>query len=350
MSNKPQIGIVYHSDCFMHTNDNHPERKERLQAILSQLEKENLFSKLQSLPPAPATAEEIGMVHTKQYIEYVHGLCERRAPYLDPDTYLTPHSWDVALLSAGGALTAMRAVMDNKLKTCYSLGRPPGHHAEPNRGMGFCIFNNGAIAARIALEDYKLSRILFLDWDVHHGNGTQKAFYHDPRVLFVSIHQSPAFPGTGHINEIGEGEGQGYNVNIPLPPGCGDSHYAKTFEEIIIPLADKFQPELIMVSAGQDAYHEDPLAGMCISFEGFANMARQTKQIADKYANGKTVLFLEGGYQLQGLSEAVITILAEFGGWKRPINNESAPNAAPMYEDPDEIIQAVKKASILLNL
>lgn len=349
MSDKPQIGIVYHPNYFIHTNDNHPEKKERLQAILTQLKEENLFPKLQQLAPYPATVEEVGKVHTKQHIEHLRGLCERRAPYLDPDTYLTPQSYDVALLSAGGALTAMRAVMDNKLKTCYALSRPPGHHAEPNKGMGFCLFNNGAIAARHALEEYNLSRILYLDWDVHHGNGVQKTFYHDSRVLFVSIHQSPAFPGTGHVNETGEGEGQGYTVNIPLPPGCGDHHYAKVLDEIVIPLADKFQPELLMVSAGQDAYHEDPLAGMCISFEGFAYMARHAKQIADKYTGGKAVLFLEGGYHLRGLSEAVVTILSEFGGWERPVNQEPAPNMTPMYDDPDAIIEAVKRVSMLLN-
>ncbi|EEG77142.1 histone deacetylase family protein [Dethiobacter alkaliphilus] len=313
-----------------------------MQAILTLLKQQNLFDKLEQLAPMPASVDEVAKVHTRQHIDYVHKLCQQHKPQLDPDTYLTPESYDVGLLSAGGALTAMRAVMRGNLDVAFSFGRPPGHHAEPHRAMGFCLFNNMAIAARHAQEEFGLSRIMILDWDVHHGNGTQKAFYHDPGVLFVSPHQSPLFPGTGHLKEKGEGAGEGYNVNIPLPPGCGDEVYSQVFTEIIRPLADRFRPELLMVSAGQDSYHNDPVASMNLSFAGFAMMARHARQIAEEYCDGKVVLTLEGGYHLGGLAEAVVTILSELSGWDRPLNHEPAPPAEPIYDDPFRIIGEVK--------
>ena len=337
-----EIGIVYHPNFFIHTNDSHPEKKERLQAILSLFKQDNLFEKLEQLAPQPATVDEVAKVHTKQHIDHVQDLCLRQKSQLDADTYLTPQSYDVALLSAGAALTAMRAVMRGKLKVAFSLGRPPGHHAEPHRAMGFCLFNNGAIAARAAQAEFGVSRILYIDFDVHHGNGTQKAFYHDRGVLFFSVHQNPAYPGTGHSHETGAGEGVGYNVNVPLPPGCGDEEYNRVFEEIVRPLADRYQPELILVSAGQDIYHDDPLASMSVTYQGFANIARHIHQIAEKHCGGKTVLFLEGGYHLRGQAEAVATILSEFGGWERPIKDEPV-ESEPMYDDPTRIINEIIK-------
>ncbi|MDW7649875.1 MAG: histone deacetylase [Bacillota bacterium] len=340
MKENTRIGIVYHPDFFIHTKDSHPEKKERLQAILSLLKQENLFSRLQQLAPAPASVGDVARVHTRQHIEFIRTLCEQHKGYLDIDTYLTPQSYDVALLSAGAALAAMRSVMNGKLDICFALGRPPGHHAEPHKGMGFCLFNNGAIAAKAAQEEFGLSRILYIDWDVHHGNGTQKAFYHDPGLLFASVHQSPAFPGTGPLHETGAGEGEGYNVNIPLPPGCGDREYARVFREVIRPLADRYKPELILVSAGQDTYHDDPLAGMRVSFDGFADMARQVRDLAKDHCDGKVVLFLEGGYHLRGQAEAVVTILSEMGEWGRPVRNEPS-ESDPLYDDPDRVIEEV---------
>ena len=342
MNENRQIGIVYHPDFFIHTKDAHPEKKERLQAILSLLKEENLFAKLQQLAPVPAEVDEVARVHTLQHIENIRTLCEQHKGYLDADTYLTPKSYDVALLSAGAALTAMRSVMRGKLDVCFALGRPPGHHAEPHKGMGFCLFNNAAIAARAAQEEFGLSRIMLIDWDVHHGNGTQKAFYQDASLLFVSVHQSPAFPGTGHFGDTGSGVGEGYNVNIPLPPGCGDKEYSRVFREIIRPLADRYKPELVLVSAGQDIYHDDPLAGMRVSFAGFADMARLVREIAADHCDGKTVLFLEGGYHLRGQAEAVATVLSVFGGWGRPVKNEPA-ESDPLYDDPDRVINEVIK-------
>jgi acetoin utilization deacetylase AcuC-like enzyme len=338
-----KLGIVYHPDFFIHNNPAHPEKKERLQAILTQLRTENLFDKLEQLAPMPATIGEVAKVHTMDHINLIRSLCKLHKPQADPDTYLVPESFDVGLLSVGAALTAMRAVMRGKLDVCFSLGRPPGHHAEPHKAMGFCLFNNIAIAARHAQEEYGIKRILILDWDVHHGNSTQTAFYHDPGVLFISVHQNPAFPGSGNMTDLGVGEGVGYNVNIPLPPGCGDPEYERVFSEIVRPLADRYKPELVMVSAGQDTYHDDPLASMLVSFQGYAQQARHVREIAEKYAGGKIILTLEGGYHLRGQSEAVITVLSELGGWDRLVNDEPAPPSDPFYDDPNRIIAEVKK-------
>jgi acetoin utilization deacetylase AcuC-like enzyme len=338
-----KLGIVYHPDFFIHDNPAHPEKKERLQAILSLLRTENLLERLEQLAPQPATVEELARVHTPEHIAHIENLCRQGRPQVDADTYLVPQSYEVGLMSAGAALTAMRAVLRGKLDVCFSLGRPPGHHAEPHRAMGFCLFNNMAVAARHAQLEFGLKRILIVDWDVHHGNSTQKVFYHEPDVLFVSVHQDPAFPGTGHLHETGAGEGAGYNVNIPLPPGCGDPEYSRVFAEIIRPLADRFRPELVMVSAGQDTYHQDPLAAMRLSFRGFAQQARHIREIADTYAEGRVVLTLEGGYHLRGQAEAVATVLAELGGWDRPVSDEKAPASQPYYDDPDRILAEVKK-------
>lgn len=344
-----ETGIVYHSDFLLHTNRHHPERKERLEAIMTLLARENLLSRLEQISPVPAAPEEVTMVHTPELLANVRQAVERGDSCLDADTYLTRHSYDVALLSAGGALAAMRAVLGGKLRTCFSLGRPPGHHAEPDNAMGFCLFNNGAIAARAAMKEFGVSRILFLDWDVHHGNGTQGSFYDCPEVLFVSVHQSPAYPGTGYLHETGTGRGAGYNVNIPLPPGCGDDDYDAVFKEVIVPLVSVYRPEVVLVSSGHDTYHGDPLAGMNLSFRGFATMARHVREIAETYCGGRAVLFLEGGYHLHGQAEAVVTILAELGKWGRPVREEEVPARGPVFGNPRDLIAAVREQSPLLK-
>lgn len=349
MTGRVETGIVYHPDFLLHTNPHHPERKERLEAIMALLAREDLFPRLEQLSPLPAIPEEITLVHTLKHLEYVQKQAESGNSYLDADTYLTRYSFEVALLAAGGALSAMRAVLEGGLRTCFSLGRPPGHHAEPDSAMGFCLFNNGAIAARAAMKEFGVSRILFLDWDVHHGNGTQSHFYHSPEVLFVSVHQSPAYPGTGHLQETGAGRGAGYNVNIPLPPGCGDDEYDLAFREVIVPLADAYRPEVVMVSSGHDTYHADPLAGMSLSFRGFANMARQVREIAETHCDGRVILFLEGGYHLQGQAEAVVTILSELGKWGRPVPEEEVRSGGPVFGDPRKIISAARELSPLLK-
>lgn len=319
MSDK--VGIVYHKDFLLHEASYHPERKERLETTMSLLRREGVLDRLARIEPREATEAEVARVHSEEYISSVREAWDSGRAYLDMDTYLNPYTYKVALKAAGAGLEALKWVMEEEGKV-FVLARPPGHHAEPEQGMGFCIFNNIAIAAEAARADYGLERILIVDWDVHHGNGTQRSFYSDPGVLFFSVHQSPAYPGTGSIREIGEGRGKGYTINFPMGPGCSDEDYRYAFEGILKPVAEQFKPQLILVSAGQDAHVQDPLAGMSLTLAGFRWMTRFVKDMADRFCQGKTLLFLEGGYDLRGLSESILVILDELAGWDVDLGGE----------------------------
>ncbi len=306
-----KIAIIYHADFLLHTNEGHPEHKGRLEYIINALEKNKMFSKVEEIAPVAAKVSDIALIHQKEYIDNLKNMIEAGKTSLDMDTYLTPYSFDVALLSAGGAITAVRETVKNN-RVCFSLGRPPGHHAEPARGMGFCLFNNIAIAAKVALGEFNLKKILILDIDVHHGNGTQKAFYNDDKVFFISIHQSPAYPGTGFSDEKGAGKGIGYNLNIPLSPNSNDEDYEQIFREVVEPAVADYRPELILVSAGFDAYYQDPLASMNLTEKGFQIMGESIKKMADRYCGGKVVFCLEGGYHLEGQAQSFLTMLNIF--------------------------------------
>jgi len=225
------------------------------------------------------------------------------------DTPLSAESYDVALLSAGGVLAAVDAVVDGDVQHAFSCGRPPGHHATPTQAMGFCLFNNIAVAARYAQREKGLPRILIVDWDVHHGNGTQDAFYDDGDVFFFSIHQSPLYPGSGTSAERGVGAGEGATLNAPVPAGSVDADYIAIFEETLIPVAREFSPDLVMISAGFDAHEDDPLAGVHITTDGFAQLTRLARDIAEEQCGGRIVSTLEGGYSLRGLSASVVAHL-----------------------------------------
>lgn len=322
------IGLVYHPDYLLHTQAHHPERKERLESILNAIRQQNLTEKLQIFEPLPAFVEDIALIHERNYIESVEEACRSGRLSLDMDTYLVPESYHVALLSAGGALTGLRRVMDKNPGKVFVLNRPPGHHAESRRAMGFCLFNNIAVAAAVAKRDYGLKKIAIVDWDVHHGNGTQHSFERDSEVLFISTHQHPAYPGTGSIGEVGRSDGEGYTVNIPLPPGSGDVEYGLFFREIIVPVLDQFKPELLLISAGQDAYRMDPLAGMSLTYKGYYNMTCELAGIAERWSEGRILLCLEGGYHLEGQAGAIIHVLNALGGWNLPID-EMAPELKP---------------------
>jgi len=322
------LGLVYHPDYLIHTQAHHPERKERLESVLNAIRKQNLADRLQIFEPLPAAVDDLALIHDRDYIVSVEEACRSGRLSLDMDTYLVPESYHVALLSAGGALTGLRMVMDKNPGKVFVLNRPPGHHAESDRAMGFCLFNNIAVAAAVAKRDYGLKRIAIIDWDVHHGNGTQHSFESDAEVLFISTHQSPAYPGTGSASEAGRSDGEGYTVNIPLPPGSGDVEYGICFSEIIVPVLDQFKPELLLVSAGQDAYHMDPLAGMSLTYKGYYNMAAELAGVAERWSEGRILLCLEGGYHLEGQAGAVIHVLNALGGWNLPVN-EKAPGLKP---------------------
>lgn len=303
--------IIYHPDYLKHETGPHPERKERLLSIISHLKETGILDKLELIEPKRASIEEIQYIHSEEYIEKARRYSQFEMP-LDPDTVLCKESYDVALLAAGGAITAVDAVLD-KFDSSFALVRPPGHHAMPERGMGFCIFNNIAIAARHAQKMGK-NRVLIVDWDVHHGNGTQEAFYDDPSVLYFSTHQYPHYPGTGWLDEVGIGEGEGYNINVPLPAGTDDSGFIAAFEEILVPAALEFRPDIVLISAGQDACNRDGLAQMRMSIEGFAILASIVKSIAKESCAGKAAVVLEGGYDLKMLASSVAAILHVFMG------------------------------------
>ena len=272
-----------------------PESKRRVRNLL---ERSGLINHLVQVKPVAATEEQLQYFHTKRHIEAVKEMSKVGGLDCGDSAIVGRGSYEIAKLSAGGAIQAVKAVVESDIiDTAYVLTRPPGHHAEADRGMGFCIFNNIVIAARYAQKELGIKRILILDWDAHHGNGTEDAFYEDEDVLFISIHQDGLEPiGRGNKEDIGRGKGKGFTVNIPLHAGSGDAVYKYAFEKIIIPAAENFKPELVLISAGQDGSIFDPLARMMLSVEGYRYMAKAMKQIADKHAKARMVCLHEGGY------------------------------------------------------
>jgi len=272
-----------------------PESKRRVKNLL---ERSGLMSHLAQIVPTPATEAQLQYFHTKRHIENVKQLSQIGGGDCGDSAIVGKGSYEIAALSAGGAIQAVKTVVESDtIKSAYALTRPPGHHAEADRGMGFCIFNNIVIAAKYAQKELGIKKIAILDWDAHHGNGTEDAFYEDDSVLFISIHQDNLEPiGRGNKEDIGVGVGKGFTVNIPLHAGSGDAVYQYAFEQIVIPAIESFQPELILVSAGQDGSIFDPLARMMLSADGYRYMAKATKQLADKYAQGRIVCLHEGGY------------------------------------------------------
>jgi acetoin utilization deacetylase AcuC-like enzyme len=295
----------YDKAYLQHTYAGHPENADRLRAIMDALEQDGLRERLTHLPPVPATVEQIARVHDRAHIGRVQRLAESGGGHLDKATYVTVHSFDTALLAAGGLLTLTRAVLAGEVRNGFALVRPPGHHAGAHQTTGFCVFNNVAVACRDALDHAEVERVLIMDIDVHHGNGTQEVFDSAPDVLFFSTHQFPFVPDMGWFDETGQGDGQGTVVNIPLPPGTGDNGYSQVLEEIVWPLARRFSPDLILVSAGFDAHWDDPLGTMALSLTGYAHISRQLVKMAEELCDSRLILSLEGGYNLQVLANAV---------------------------------------------
>jgi acetoin utilization deacetylase AcuC-like enzyme len=310
------IVLVHSPEYLEHDEPSHPENAGRLRAIIESFRSSGAWDEAEHLAPQPLAPERLSSVHDPAYIERVRELAAQGPRYLDPDTYLTPASYRVARLAAGGVVQAMEAVLDGAFQGALALVRPPGHHATRDRGMGFCLFNNVAIAARLALEEQRLDRVLIVDWDVHHGNGTQEAFYHDGRVLYFSTHQYPLYPGTGSIRETGAGSGAGCIVNVPLPAGAGDAGYGRVFEEILWPIAHRFRPQLVLVSAGFDGHWADPLATMRLTVRGFARLAALVHEVAQAWCPGRLVLALEGGYHPRALAYSVLACFRVWQGQK----------------------------------
>ncbi len=302
-----KTGLIYHESYLLHdTGKDHPESPQRLKGIIEHLKETGVLSQLLRIEPSPAPIKWITSIHTQQYVEHVRESCEDGGHYLDSvDTGISLESYEVARLGVGGVLKAVDAVITGRVKNAFCAIRPPGHHALADRAMGFCIFNNVAIATRYIQEQHGLPKVLIVDWDVHHGNGTQAAFYDDPNVLYFSIHRYPFYPGSGAEKEKGEGKGLGGNINVPLRAGCGDREYVKALEDKLKPPAIAFDPDFIIISAGFDAHKDDPLGGMQVTAKGFAEMTRIVKEIADLCCEGRVISVLEGGYDLIGLSESV---------------------------------------------
>jgi acetoin utilization deacetylase AcuC-like enzyme len=287
------------------TGAGHPESSDRVRAIVARLQAEGLLERTLAIDPRPATDTELLRCHTADYLRVVRDdAAAGRRQLSTGDTPLSQRSLETALLAAGGVLAAVDAVMTGRVANAMAIVRPPGHHATPTRGMGFCLFNNVALAARHALAVHGVSRVLIADWDVHHGNGTQDQFYADGAVLFFDTHQSPLYPGTGHRAEMGEGRGRGRIMNRPFAAGAGRAEIVGAFRDELVPAADAFQPQLVLVSAGFDSRVGDPLGGFRLTDDDFVELTRIVRGIADRHAGGRLVSTLEGGYALEGLAAA----------------------------------------------
>ena len=305
-----KTAVVVDKEYLKHQpGESHPERPERIKVLLD-LASELDAAKFQLLPPQPAKRADIAATHGEEHIKLIEATARHNRYALDGDTITCRDSFAVSLLAVGGFIGLLDAVAAKDCRNGFALVRPPGHHALRNRAMGFCLFNTMAIGAEYLRRTHGAKKILIMDWDVHHGNGTQDAFYADPSVLFISTHQYPFYPGSGAANEVGSGAGEGYTINIPLPAGCADAEYAQAFHDIVVPAAEKFCPDWILVSAGFDPHRRDPLGGMGVSDEGFALMATRLLGLADRFADGKIAFLLEGGYDLAGLRGSVAAVLA----------------------------------------
>jgi acetoin utilization deacetylase AcuC-like enzyme len=302
--------LVYDPAYLKHETGHHPENPERLRVIISALQQdESLWTRLKHLSPQAVSDQDIMRCHSYRLIEQVRSLCERRVPFVDLDTAICPQSFAVARLAAGAATLAVDEVF-NDADNAIALVRPPGHHATSDRAMGFCLFNNVAIAARYAQVHYGADRVLIIDWDVHHGNGTQEIFYRDPSVFYFSTHQYPYYPGTGSASERGLDKGEGTTLNVPLTEGTSAAAHREAFEGALKAIEKTFPPDLVIISAGFDSRRGDPLGGLMLEDSDFSVMTNQVMEMAYRTASGRVISVLEGGYNLNTLGETVRTHVA----------------------------------------
>lgn len=336
--------MVITDDRFdIHDMPGHPEHAGRLRAIRQQLAAEGLMSRVQTETAQPVDLDTVKAAHSETYLVRLQQTKHLSSVHLlDPDTYVTPQSFDIALLAAGAAVSAADAVLSQRTRRAVALVRPPGHHATRGRAMGFCLINNIAVTARFAQRAHGVERIAIVDYDVHHGNGTQDIFYDDPSVLYISTHQSPLYPGTGSLYETGSESGKGFTLNIPLPPGVGDNGYRRVFDEIVLPALHRFAPELVLVSVGFDAHWADPLANMTLSLQGYHALAQALIDSAEVWCNGRIVFVSEGGYHLEALAHGwanIVRALLGESGIVDPLGPAEAPerNVTPIIEQVRQI-------------
>jgi acetoin utilization deacetylase AcuC-like enzyme len=296
-----------HDDSFAHDVPGHPERPARIRALEAEMSAHDWFGAVREDAPS-ASRSDLERVHPASYVDSIEALSARGGGAIDADTFAVPGTWQAALRAAGGAARLVDALLGGEVATGVSALRPPGHHAEAARAMGFCFFNNVAVAARRATASHGLSRVMIVDWDVHHGNGTNDIFHADADVLFLSIHESPLYPGTGPESDVGSGDGEGYTVNLPVPGGSGDAVYRSLIEHVACGLIRSWEPQLVLVSAGFDAHRNDPLATCRVSEAGYAGMTASLRRASDG-VGAPMALVLEGGYDLGALSDSMAALM-----------------------------------------
>ncbi|RLF14437.1 MAG: histone deacetylase [Thermoprotei archaeon] len=309
-------GVVYSREFLKHdTGEGHPESWRRLLAAVKAVKGSSLTRSVKLVRPEPIALHRLLYVHALSLVERVKRACDEGQP-IDSDTVVSRDSFNVALLAAGGAVKAGELVAKGELSNAFCLIRPPGHHATRTEAMGFCLFNNAAVLAAYLLREVGARRVLIVDWDVHHGNGTQEIFYEDPSVLYFSVHQDgrTIYPGTGHFDEVGAGEGEGFNVNLPLPPGVGDDVYLEALRELLPPIADGFKPDFVVASVGFDAHYADQLGNLKLSVRGYYEVAKLVAELAREHCSGRLVAVLEGGYHLKYMPRCFVNTLAAFMG------------------------------------
>lgn len=314
----------------------HPESPQRLQVIYDMIEELGSEANLFEVSARPASRDEIAVNHDLRYVDNIAATAGQPSTFLDPDTSACAHSWDAAAYAVGGLFNLIDAVVEGRVRNGFAFVRPPGHHAEHRRAMGFCLFNNVALAARYALNGHGMRRVAVVDWDLHHGNGTQNSFFEEDAVLFVSLHQYPHYPGSGGIREAGRGPGEGFTVNVPLAGGSGDNEYVTVFHSLVAPLLEAYRPELILVSAGFDAHRLDPLGGMNLSEDGYEQMLKILMHAAHGICSERIILTLEGGYNLEALRESAKRVLSVLASY------DPANEAVPMEPEFDDLSNSFK--------
>ncbi|MFQ6074005.1 MAG: histone deacetylase [Candidatus Bathyarchaeia archaeon] len=341
--------IVFTPKYLEHdTGRDHPESPARLRVIKEDLERSGVLEtgRCSIVKPRPARLEDVELVHDPDYVSLVKRLCESGGGLLDlGDTVVSPESFEVALLAVGGAIEAVKLVAEEKFQNAFALVRPPGHHAGRYYALGFCVFNNVAIAAEYLLRYFGLKRVLILDIDAHHGNGTQEIFYDTNKVLYLSLHQDPrGFPGTGFIDEVGEGEGRGYTVNLPLPLRTPDEVYLKAFDQIAVPIARQYKPEFVLVSVGFDGYYADPIGALSLSIHAYTKVFSKVVNLASQLCNGRLVPILEGGYNLKVLGRMASGVIAKLAGVRCKVEGKRGRQpSARLLRKSERVIEEVKR-------
>lgn len=344
-----KVALLYDPAVLEHKPpEGHPERPARVAEVMALLEQTGMLGRLTRLPVTPAAREQLERVHTPEYLDFVEQVVAGGGGYLDAgDTVASAGSWKAATAAARAGIGAVDAVMTGGMEASFAVVRPPGHHAPPDRAMGFCILNNAAVAAAHAVSQYGLSRVLLVDFDVHHGNGIQDCFYASPEVLYFSTHQSPAYPFTGMIDETGVGAGAGYTVNVPLPPDVGDAGFLQSFDAVLRPLARRFQPEIVIVSAGYDAHWRNSryVQGIRerLTVRGLAALSQSLQEIANAHCPGRLVGILEGGYDLEALAYGVLGTLGVWLGDTEIADPLGPPPTAAQEPDITALLDRVRR-------